>query len=72
MLPSIIVRSVGICLLIIGVYDTSVYVYSVMWAKETFDLFGHKLHPRHPIIVTGFAGVLAFYFVVGALMLMFG
>ena len=72
MLPNTFVKTIEICLLVIGFYDTTVYAYAVWHRKERFDFFGHKLPPTHPLIMTGFGVVLAFYYVVGLTMLMFG
>jgi len=72
MLSRQFVQAVGACLLLIGIYDTCVYAYSLKCSTDTFDLFGHKLHPKHPLIISGFAAVLVFYYLVGALMLVLG
>jgi hypothetical protein len=72
MLSNQSVQAIGACLLIIGIYDTCTYAYSLKWSRDTFDFFGHKLHPKHPLIISGFLVVLAFYLLVGAMMLVFG
>jgi hypothetical protein len=72
MLPSPFVKVNGACLLVFGVYDTSVYRYALTRSKDTFDFFGHKLAPRHVLVKVGFSLVLAFYYAVGITMLLFG
>ena len=72
MLPSPFVKVIGACLLVFGVYDTSVYRYALTRSKDTFDFFGHKLAPKHPAVKVGFVLVLTFYYAVGMIMLVFG
>ena len=72
MLPSAFLKVVGACLLVFGVYDASVYRYALTRSKDTFDFFGHRLAPKHPLVKVGFVLVLTFYFAVGLIMLLFG
>jgi len=72
MLPSSFIKTIGACLLMIGVYDTNVYRYALTRSKDTFDFFEHRLQPKHPLVVVGFGLMLAFYYVVGVTMLVFG
>jgi hypothetical protein len=72
MLPTTFLKVVGACLLVFGVYDTSVYRYAITHSKETFDFFGHRLSPNHPLVKVGFVLVLTFYYAVGMTMLVFG
>ena len=72
MLPSLFLRLVGVCLIIIGVYDTSVYRYAITTGKGTFDFFGKELPGTHRIVRLGFAFVLVFYYVVGLVLLALG
>lgn len=68
LLPSAFLKIVGVCLIIIGVYDTNVYGYALKKGTGSFDFFGRELSARHPIVRLGFASVLFFYFAVGALL----
>ncbi len=72
MLPSLFLRLVGVFLLIIGLYDTNVYRYALTRGEGTFDFFGRNLPANHRIVKTGFALVLAFYYVVGSILAVFG
>ena len=71
MLPAIFLRVVGACLLAFGVYDTNVYLYALIRSNDTFDFFGHKMAPDHPLVKVGFVFVLTFYYVVGTVMLVY-
>ncbi len=62
-------KVIGACLLIIGVYDTSVYWYALTQADETFNFFGRRLQSKHVIVRIGFATVLTFYYVVGLVLI---
>jgi len=72
MLPGLFLKSVGVCLIVIGLYDTNVYHYALAKADATFDFFGRELSPRHPIVKLGFASVLLFYYAVGFVLLILG
>ncbi len=72
MLPSLFVKVIGACLLIIGVYDTSVYRYALTKGEETFNFFGRRLQAKHVIVRVGFATVLTFYYVVGLVLVVEG
>ncbi len=72
MLPSIFLKLIGGCLLIIGVYDTGVYWYALTKGEETFNFFGRSLPANHKIVRIGFAAVLTFYYVVGLLLVVEG
>ena len=72
MLPSIFLKLVGVSLLIFGVYDTKVYWYALTKGEGTLDFFGRELPARHRGVKIGFSSVLAFYYAVGTVLLMFG
>lgn len=72
MLPSIFLKLVGVSLLIFGVYDTKVYWYALTKGNGTFDFFGRELTARHRVVRVGFSSVLAFYYAVGTILLIFG
>jgi hypothetical protein len=72
MLPSIFLKLVGVSLLIFGVYDTNVYWYTLAKGEGAFDFFGRELPANHRFVRTGFTSVLAFYYVVGSVLLVFG
>jgi len=72
LLPSLFLRFVGVCLIIIGVYDTLVYRYAITTGKGTFDFLGRELPGTHLVVRFGFAVVLVFYFVVGFVLLTLG
>ncbi len=72
MLPSLFLKSVGLCLLVFGVYDTNVYRYALTTAEGTFDFFGRNLSAKHRIVRLGFALVLTFYYSVGLVLLILG
>ncbi len=65
-------KLVGVSLLVFGVYDTNVYWYALAKGEGTFDFFGRELPANHRIVRTGFTSVLAFYYVVGSVLLIFG
>ena len=60
MLPSVLLRFVGVCLLVIGIYDSNVYWYALRHGEETFNFFGRNLRANHTIVRAAFAVVLAF------------
>jgi hypothetical protein len=72
MLPSLFLKFVGACLIIIGAYDTNVYRYALMTGEGTFDFFGRELPARHAIVKMGFIIVLVFYYAVGFSLLALG
>lgn len=72
MLPSPFLKVAGVCLLVIGLYDTNLYHYALTRSEDTFDFFGRRLAPGHPLVKIGFIVVLAFYYLVGTLMVIFG
>ena len=72
MLSSLILKFVGSCLIIIGLYDTNVYRYALKKPGSTFDFFGKELPPKHAVVRLGFAIVLLFYFAVGLILLLLG
>jgi hypothetical protein len=72
MLPSLFLKSVGVCLLIFGVYDTNVYWYAIVKGGETFDFFGRNIPATRSIVRVGFSLVLVFYYVVGSVLLILG
>jgi len=72
LLPSVFLKSVGVCLLAFGGYDTNVYWYALTKGEGTFDFFGRNLPANHRIVQTGFTFVLAFYYVVGSVLLVLG
>ena len=72
MLPSLFLKSVGIGLIVIGLYDTNVYRYALVKGNGTFDFFGRELAAKHPVARLGFGTVLVFYYVVGAILLLLG
>jgi hypothetical protein len=72
MLPSILLKLVGVSLLIFGLYDTKVYCYALTKGSGTFDFFGRELSAGHAIVRLGFSLVLAFYYVVGVLLFILG
>lgn len=65
-------KLVGVSLLIFGVYDTKVYWYALTNGEGVFDFFGKELPARHRVVKIGFSSVLAFYFAVGTILLIFG
>jgi hypothetical protein len=71
-LPSIFLKIVGVCLLVIGIYDTNVYWYALRNGEETFNFFGRSLHANHRIVRAGFVAVLIFYFTAGSVLLVDG
>jgi len=72
MLPSLLLKSVGVCLIAIGLYDTNVYRYALAKGQGTFDFFGRELSAKHPIVKLGFGTVLFFYYAVGSLLVVLG
>jgi len=72
MLPASFLKSVGLCLIVIGLYDSNVYRYALVKGEGTFDFFGRELSARHPIVKLGFASVLVFYYAVGFVLLVLG
>ena len=72
MLPSLFLKSVGVCLIVIGLYDTNVYRYALAKGQGTFDFFGRELSAKHPIVRLGFGTVLVFYYAVGFILLLLG
>jgi len=72
LLPSLFLKSIGVCLLIFGLYDTRVYWYSLRHGHGTFDFFGKTIPASHILIKLGFGGVLTFYYVVGSILIIFG
>ena len=72
MLPEAFLRFVGVCLIVIGVYDSNVYRYAVTKGEGTFDFFGRELPATHLIVRMGFGLVLLFYYCVGLVLLVFG
>jgi len=72
MLPSLFLKSVGVCLIVIGLYDTNVYGYALVKGKGTFDFFGRELPAKHPVIRLGFGTVLIFYYVAGFILVLLG
>jgi hypothetical protein len=72
MLPSLFLKFVGICLIVIGLYDTNVYRYALAKGGGTFDFFGKELPAKHPVVRFGFGVVLLFYYAVGAVLLALG
>jgi hypothetical protein len=64
-LPSIFLKFVGVCLLVLGLYDTKVYSYGLTHGGETFNFFGRSLPANHKIVRLGFTVVLVFYYTVG-------
>ena len=72
MLPGLFLKSVGLCLIVIGLYDTNVYRYALAKGEGTFDFFGRELPAKHPIVRLGFGTVLLFYYAVGSVLLVLG
>jgi len=72
MLLSLFLKSVGVCLLIFGVYDTNVYWYAIVKGGGTFDFFGRNIPATRSIVRVGFSLVLVFYYVVGSVLLILG
>jgi len=72
MLPSLFLKSIGIGLIVIGLYDTNVYRYALVTANRTFDFFGRELPAKHPAVRLGFGSVLVFYYMVGFILLLLG
>jgi hypothetical protein len=72
MLPSVFLKLVGVCLLIFGAYDTKVYASSLTKGTGTFDCFGRELPAGHTVVRLGFSLVLAFYYIVGVVLLVLG
>jgi hypothetical protein len=69
MLPVLFLKFVGLCLIVIGLYDTNVYRYALAKGEGTFDFFGRELSARHPVVRLGFGTVLVFYYSVGVILL---
>ena len=72
MLPSLFLKFTGLCLIVIGLYDTNVYRYALTIGTGTFDFFGKELPARHPVVRLGFGIVLFFYYAVGLVVLVLG
>jgi hypothetical protein len=72
LLPSGFVKFVGVCLLIIGVYDTNVYRYALARGGGSFDFFGKELPGKHRMVRLGFTIVLVFYYVAGSILVLLG
>jgi hypothetical protein len=72
LLPSLFLKSVGICLLAFGFYDTNVYRYALRTGRGTFDFFGRAMRANHKVIRLGFSIVLLFYYSVGLILIIFG
>jgi hypothetical protein len=72
LLPSLFLKSVGICLLVFGFYDTNVYWYSLRTGRGTFDFFGKAMPANHKVVRLGFGFVLFFYYSVGLVLIMLG
>jgi hypothetical protein len=72
LLPSLFLKFTGLCLIVIGLYDTNVYRYALTLSKGTFDFFGKELAAKHPIVRLGFGIVLFFYYAVGLVLLVLG
>ena len=72
MLPSSFLKTVGLCLIAIGMYDANVYRYALAKGQGTFDFFGRELSAKHPVVRLGFGTVLLFYFTVGSVLLALG
>jgi hypothetical protein len=72
MLPGLFLKLVGICLIIIGVYDINVYHYALKKGEGAFDFFGRELPAKHRIVKIGFGIVLLFYYLVGSILLVLG
>jgi len=69
MLPVLFLKFVGLCLIVIGLYDTNVYRYALAKGEGTFDFFGRELSAGHPVVRLGFGAVLVFYYSVGVILL---
>jgi len=65
-------KFVGVCLIIIGLYDTNVYRYALAKGEGTFDFFGRELPARHTVVRLSFGVVLVFYYAVGLVLLVLG
>ena len=72
MLPELFLRFVGVCLIVIGVYDTNVYWYALTKGQGRFDFFGRELPAKHIVVRAGFSVVLLFYYSVGLILLVLG
>jgi len=72
LLPDLFLKFVGLCLIIIGLYDTNVYRYALAKGEGTFDFFGRELPAKHPVVRLGFGTVLLFYYAVGLILLVLG
>ena len=72
LLPSPFLKFVGLCLIVIGLYDANVYRYALAKGEGTFDFFGRELPGKHPLVRLGFGIVLVFYFTVGLILLILG
>jgi hypothetical protein len=72
MLPSLFLKFVGLCLIIIGFYDTNVYRYALAKGEGTFDFFGRELPAKQPVVRLGFGIVLLFYYAAGSILLVLG
>ena len=72
MLPGLFLKFVGLCLIIIGLYDTNVYRYALAKGEGTFDFFGRELPAKHPGVRLGFGIVLLFYYAAGSVLLVLG
>ena len=71
-MPSIFLKLIGACLLVIGVYDTGVYWYALTNGDETFNFFGRRLGADNKIVRIVFAVVLTFYYAAGLALLVYG
>ncbi len=71
MLPSIFLKMIGVCLIAFGIYDTYAYCYSFR-IHETFNFFGKTLPANHRAVKVGFSIVLAFYYLTGTTLIIFG
>lgn len=71
-MPSLFLKFVGVCLIIIGLYDTNVYRYALAKGEGIFDFFGRELPARHAVVRLGFGVVLVFYYAVGLVLLFLG
>ena len=72
MLPVLFLKFVGLCLIIIGLYDTNVYRYALANGEGTFDFFGREFSAKHFVVRLGFGTVMLFYYAVGSILLVLG
>ena len=72
MLPSLFLKIVGVCLLGFGFYDTRVFLYAVGKGRGSFDFFGRIMPADHWAIRIGFGAVIAFYYLVGTVLIALG